>query len=151
MASASVVLLWRATMLQDAMSTAGQPFHADRDARRQASIGAKAGDAELAGSQNSSTQELLRNVDRAASAAGVRIGSATVRIPQERSKSAAKPRLEVQLSGSGPYRATKDLVERLLQLEPPLALDRVSAMRAATGSGELDVQLSFHTVDLEMR
>ena len=150
MASASVVLLWRATMLQDAIPAAGGGFHADREPRKHTSVSGQAGDSELAASQNSSAQELLRNADRAASAAGVRIGSATVRTPQER-KSIAKPRLEVQLSGSGPYRATKDLVERLLQVEPPLALDRVSAMRAATGSGELDFQLSFHTVDLEMR
>ena len=152
MASASVVLLWRATMLQDAISAAGPIFHADPELHgRAAAAGEQARDPALAGSHRLSAQELLRNVDRAASAAGVRIASATVRTPRDRGESLMQPRLQVQLSGTGRYKATKDLIERLLQSEPSLAMDRLSVARALNASGELDVQVSFHTVDLEMR
>ena len=84
-------------------------------------------------------------------ASGVRVGSANVHAGKTDSEQPPRSRTELQISGSGPYRAVKNLIERLLQSDPSLALDRVSFTRTADVSGELDVQLNLHVVEPERR
>jgi len=99
-----------------------------------------------ASAQTLLTQDLLRRVDRAAAASGVRIGSVNLHSAKATSD-AERSRTELQLSAAGPYRALKNLVERILQTDSRLALDRVSLAHGSESTDELDLQVGFHLVD----
>ena len=139
MTTASAVLLWRAALIETVVGAANPPLNVSAVESERVSTTGHA----------PPVQELLRRVDHAASASGVRVASVSVRSAQDRPESPTQPRLELQFSGAGPYRASKSLVERLLQSDPSLVLDRVSFTRTADSSGDLDVQLNFHVTDLE--
>ena len=141
MATASAVLLWRAASIESIVGAASPPSIGSAVISERA---AATGRAPL-------DQELLRRVDRAASAAGVRVASANVRSVRDRPESPEPARLELQLSGVGPYRASKNLIETLLQSDLSLALDRASFTRAADPTDELDLKLEFHVTDPERR
>ena len=144
LASASAVLWWRAPPREGAGEVGSGSV-----VRTQQAPG---GNPELedAGAPARLTQDLLRHVDHASAASGVRITSATVR-----SAKAGQPapglRTDLQISAAGPYGAVKSLIERLLLADSSLALDRVSLNRTGDSTGELDVQLNFHATDLPRR
>jgi hypothetical protein len=87
-------------------------------------------------------QKLLREVDRAAANLGVRVNWATVHPTGTTSEAMTAPGLTMSLSASGPYRSIKNLLERTLQSDPRLALDRVVLTRNA--SGDLDAEIGLH-------
>jgi hypothetical protein len=149
MASAAVVLFWRSAVIESAMLDRSQALSdsAMKQDRAGEAIGASGSGRPLA----PAVQQMLRRVDRAANAAHVKIANVDVHPAAEKPDSPG--RLELQLSGTGPYRDVKNLVERMLQSEPTLALDRISVTRAGGGEAarEVDVQLNFHVADLETR
>jgi hypothetical protein len=148
-ASASAVFLWRAAVLDSGVFASNQIQGSDVGLGVRGPESGEMVRPEGGREQKSLGQDLLRTVDRAASASGVRVAAVKVQSTQDRPPAGWPMRMEVQVSGAGPYGSTKDLIERLLQSEPSLALDRVSLTRATSASGELDVQLSLHTAALE--
>jgi hypothetical protein len=149
MASAALILFWRAAVLESALRDQSQALSdsamkKDRAAETTSAPGS-------ARTLAPAVQQMLRRVDRAANAAHVKVANVDVHPAAEKPDSPG--RLELQLSGTGPYRDVKSLVERMLQSEPTLALDRISLTRAGGGEAarEVDVQLNFHVADLETR
>ena len=152
LASASVVLWWRAPSPKGPGEFAlrrGAGDGIEAHPGPQPGRGTPSPDSAMA--QAVGTQALLRQVDRASAASGVRVGTANVRTAKTDSEAPLRSRTDLQISGAGPYRAVKNLTERLLQSDSSLALDRVSFTRTADTTGDLDVELSFHKFDLPGR
>ncbi len=148
LASASVVVWWRAPSVQDAGEFAPRPIAGlGVGSVRSSEVAAGRAGLEDQKAQALLSQDLLRRVDGAAAASGVRIGSVNVRAANGSAESATQRRLQLEFSAVAPYRAIKNLIEHILQADSRLALDRVSLTRTSETTGELDAQVGLHVVD----
>jgi hypothetical protein len=143
----SAVILWRTPSLEEVGAVAPGLPEAEKVAAAERSGPARGvSTSEDGAAQAVLTQEMLRRVDHAAAAAGVRVVSINVHSAPSATERAAQTRLQLDFSGAGPYRAIKNLLERVLQSDSSLALDRVSLSRSSESTGELDVQVELHRV-----